>query len=281
MISYEQQLANNPEWALNQGSLHFENRSAVQLAMRKIAQRLDELGITYAVAGGMALFLHGYRRFTEDVDLLVTKEGLQRIHAELSGRGYVTPFEKSKNLRDTDLGVRIEFLIAGQFPGDGLPKPIAFPDPSGVRDILDGLAVANLPTLIELKIASGISNAGRLKDLGDVQELIKLLNLPLDYAHQIDPYVQPKYKELWMAVNKRGRFILDWTGKLSPHGAKSIDDVLVALQSALLELEKMRADGVTMESRLGNAGHRIYLVTTDPAIARKYGMHDQADFMEE
>jgi hypothetical protein len=33
--------------------------------------------------------------------------------------------------------------------------------------------VTNLPTLIELKLASGMTNAGRLKDLADVQELIK------------------------------------------------------------------------------------------------------------
>lgn len=36
----------------------------------------------------MALFLHGYRRFTEDVDLLVTANGLRQIHRELNGHGY-------------------------------------------------------------------------------------------------------------------------------------------------------------------------------------------------
>jgi hypothetical protein len=35
----------------------------------------------------MALFHHGLRRFTEDVDILVTKEGLKKIHAELAGLG--------------------------------------------------------------------------------------------------------------------------------------------------------------------------------------------------
>ena len=46
------------------------------------------------------------------------------------GLGYIPPFTGSKNLRDTEHGVRIEFLIAGEFPGDGKPKPVAFPDPA-------------------------------------------------------------------------------------------------------------------------------------------------------
>ena len=63
-----------------------------------------------------------------DVDILVTREGLSVIHAKLDGLGYVPPFSGSKNLRDAEHGVRIEFLIAGEFPGDGKPKPVAFPN---------------------------------------------------------------------------------------------------------------------------------------------------------
>ena len=48
--------------------MHFEKESAVHQALRKITRRLEELGISYAIVGGMAMFLHGYRRFTEDVD---------------------------------------------------------------------------------------------------------------------------------------------------------------------------------------------------------------------
>ena len=61
---------------------------------------------------------------------LVTREGLKAIHAHLEGLGYVPPFSGSKNLRDTEHGVRIEFLIAGEFPGDGKPKPVAFLSPN-------------------------------------------------------------------------------------------------------------------------------------------------------
>ena len=105
----------------------------------------------------MAMFLHGYRRFTEDVDILVTREGLERIHEALEGLGYVRLFAQSKALRDTDGGVKIDFLVTGQYPGDGKPKPVAFPDPDEAAVDVDAVRVVNLPTLMQLKIASGMS----------------------------------------------------------------------------------------------------------------------------
>src|SRR5437879_2627386 len=100
MLTYEERLSRDLKWALNEGGLHFENRSAVQKALKKVGQRLRELEVPYAVVGAMAMFVHGYRRFTEGVDLLVTKDGLLKIHRELVGFGYVLQFPGSKALRD-------------------------------------------------------------------------------------------------------------------------------------------------------------------------------------
>ncbi len=119
----------------------------------------------------MALFRHGLRRFTEDVDLLVTKDDLKVIHEKLEGLGYLPPFPNSKHLRDTQCGVKIEFLTTGDYPGDGKPKPVSFPDPRHVSFEADGMSYLNLPTLVELKLASGMTNPSRLKDLADVLEL--------------------------------------------------------------------------------------------------------------
>jgi len=46
---------------------------------------------------------------------------------------------------------------------------------------------------------------GRLKDLADVQELIRLLRLPADFAEQLQPFVRAKYAELWQAVQISGQ----------------------------------------------------------------------------
>src|SRR5437868_524796 len=133
MITYEERLRRDLWGGFKEGSMHFEKESAVHKALAKIIKRLDELGIPCAVVGAMAMFFHGYQRFTTDVDLLVTAEGLKEIHDRLEGLGYVPPFAGSKQLRDAESGVRIKFLVTGAYPGDGKPKPVAFPDPEEAR----------------------------------------------------------------------------------------------------------------------------------------------------
>ncbi|MBI1345077.1 hypothetical protein GC163_02180 [bacterium] len=200
MDTYERRLAENPRWCLEEGGKFFEATSSVHKTLRGIAERLTELNIPYAVCGGMALNAHGFRRFTEDVDILVTKESLQKIHSELTGRGYLQPFEQSKNLRDTDTKVKIEFLITGQYPGDGKPKPVMFPDPATSAFVVDGIQYLRLEPLIELKLSSGISAAHRRKDLADVQELIRILKLPWELSDNLSPYVRDMYQQLWQEV---------------------------------------------------------------------------------
>jgi hypothetical protein len=197
---YERQLDLDARWALSEGSRHFEERSAVFQALHKISRRLEELGIPYSVVGGMALFKHGLRRFTEDVAILVTREGLRAIHDKLEGLGYLPPHPRSKHLRDTELGVRIEFLTTGDYPGDGQAKPVAFPEPGSVSFEADGIRYIKLPNLVELKLASGMTSPGRLKDLADVLELIKTLGLSADFADQLNPFVRQRYAELWQAA---------------------------------------------------------------------------------
>ncbi len=176
--------------------MHFDSSSKPFLTLDKLARRLAGIGVPYALVGGLAMFHHGYQRFTDDVDLLVTPEGLERIQNELTGLGYIPPFTGSKNLKDADTGVKIEFLVTGQYPGDGLPKPISFPDPERVSVILRGIPTISLPTLVELKLASGTAE-WRQKDLVDVQALIHVLQLPVEFAEKLDPFVRPSYLERW------------------------------------------------------------------------------------
>jgi hypothetical protein len=186
--------------ALQEAARFFMGTDPVHQALHSIADRLNLLQIPYAIAGGMALVAHGYERTTQDVDILVSADGLAKAQSQLEGLGYVPPFPGSKNLRDTQTGVRIEFLVAGQFPGDGKPKPVAFPDPAPVAINIDGVNYLRLEKLIELKLASGMTNPGRLKDLADVQELIRILKLDGTFDMTLDPYVREKFNELRKAV---------------------------------------------------------------------------------
>jgi hypothetical protein len=199
MLTYEEKLNRDTQWALLEGSMHFEERSAVHATLRNLTQALNELGVDYAVAGSMAMFLHGYRRFTEDVDILVTREGLAKIHEALEGRGYVKPFEASKNLRDTRTGVKIDFLVSGQYPGDGKPGPVAFPVPSEASVEQHGMLVLALPKWVELKLISGRLPARR-RDWADIQDVIRTLHLHRDFATELEPSLRDSYFQLWDEV---------------------------------------------------------------------------------
>lgn len=181
---------------LEEGQQFFMGAGRINEAARALAATLEEEGIPYAIAGALALNAHGYERFTSDIDLLVTREGLARLKARLLGRGY---FPGSKGLRDTVRNVAIDVLIAGDFPGDGKPKPVAFPDPSVAERGSLGRVVP-LHTLIELKLASGMTAPHRLKDLADVVELIRARSLPASTADALDPYVRARFLELHAAA---------------------------------------------------------------------------------
>ena len=188
------------EAALENAELFFMQTGKVHQAAMAIARRLDAEHIPYAIAGAMALAAHGYERLTTDVDVLLTRDGLARLRSAILGHGYVEKFPGSKGVQDTEHGVAIDVLIAGEFPGDGLPKPVAFPDPAGVAVEGGRFRILSLHTLVELKLASGLSAPHRLKDLADVLELVRAAKLPADLAATLDPSVRDKYLELWRAA---------------------------------------------------------------------------------
>jgi hypothetical protein len=188
--------------ALRRGSDFFMKRDIVNETLERITRRLEDEAIPYAIIGGMALPAHGFMRFTEDVDILTTREGLETIHARLVGRGYVPAFPGArKALRDTVTGVKVEFITAGEYPGDGKPKPVVFPDPREASIEAEGYRVITLPKLIELKLASGLTAAHRrLRDLADVQDLITALKLPREIGEQLDGSVRGEYFRMWDAA---------------------------------------------------------------------------------
>lgn len=185
---------------LREASAYFAGGGRLRSTLRRLTQRLDAEGIPYALLGGLALAEHGYPRLTEDIDLLLTPSGLDHFRQHLVGRGYRPAFSGAKkSFRDTETEVRIEIVTAGEYPGDGLPKPVAFPAPMtpGIAEEIEGLWVVTLEKLIELKLAAGMSAPHRLRDLADVQDLITRLRLPLALADQLDPWVQATYQDLW------------------------------------------------------------------------------------
>ena len=169
---------------------YFMGQGSLNRALAHLAADLEEQGIDYVVIGAVALLAHGYPRLTEDIDLVFTVEGLNKFHEQLIGLGYASAFPGArKRLRSTRDGVRIDVIASGEYPGDGKPKPVRFPNPLEASVEIDGVRFATLEKLIELKLASGMTAPDRLKDLADVQELIKIRGLSRPFAEKLNPYV--------------------------------------------------------------------------------------------
>ena len=196
MMTYEAQLSCDINWAFEEADRYFAGKSCVHQTMRQVTSRLDDSGIDYAIVGAMAMFFHGYRRFTEDVDIVLTLAGLEQLDRQLLGDGYVRPRECQRSIREIETGVAIHILIAGEYPGDRKPAPIRIPQPRDVVELLDGLRIMKLAPLLELKMAAG--RCGHLlRHRADAQEMIKVLDLPREWASNLVPSFHGEYYELW------------------------------------------------------------------------------------
>ena len=129
--------------------------------------------------------------------LIDSQAELDRLHEALVGHGYTRKGPQSRHLRDDVTRIRVEFLVAGEFPGDGQPKPVAFPMPATVSERSEeGIAFIRVAKLIELKLASAKSAPHRIKDQADVLELIHKLKLTRDFATQLNEYVRDEFVRL-------------------------------------------------------------------------------------
>ena len=163
-------------------SEYFMGRADVQQAARKLAARLDELGIPYAIAGGLAVTSHGHARVTTDVDVLITADGLRQFKEHSLGRGWVEKFPGARGVRDVEFNTPVDFLVTGDIPGDGRSSSVRFPDPASVAEVRAGLRFVDPRSLIELELACGLSRPDRPRDFDDVIQLVRTLTLPSDFA---------------------------------------------------------------------------------------------------
>jgi hypothetical protein len=125
--------------------------------------------------------------------------GVGRVTAEAEAR-FAERVPGTGKLLDTEYDVRVDVLSVDRFPGDGQPKPIAFPDPATTAIRGPGFALLPLPRFIELELASGMSAPHRLHDLADVLDLIRSAELPTEPADDLHPWVRDKFIELWYAA---------------------------------------------------------------------------------
>jgi hypothetical protein len=104
-----QTILSSPSATYAEGVKFFRGKGMINDALDRLARDLEKHGIDYAVIGPVALNQHGYRRFTEDIDLLLTREGLEEFRETLVGLGYRPAFTGAKKkFRTTEENIPVE-----------------------------------------------------------------------------------------------------------------------------------------------------------------------------
>ena len=142
---------------------------SLESELRELVRLFNQEKIEYALCGGMAVAIHGYPRFTKDIDFLIPPESLDRARATAATAGFLDesgriPFSDSDvyrvlkiegpDFRVLDLLVpkRLDTIAWQQrqwFDWDGLP-----------------ICTVSVEGLVEMKRA-----AGRDIDLIDIKRL--------------------------------------------------------------------------------------------------------------
>src|SRR5436309_6893319 len=88
---------------------------------------LEQAAIPHAIVGGVAVCLHGYRRNTVDLDLLIRKTDQAQVRAALEHAGYHWSSENAEFRAPS--GIPVQFLLSGEKAGSDsevrLPEPDA------------------------------------------------------------------------------------------------------------------------------------------------------------
>jgi len=138
------------------------------------------------VLGGIAVFLHGYRRTTEAIDLhtsdsSATAQQLRDLGAEWQ-----------RSTREFRLeGVPIHLVTATQTGGP----------PKTVTEI-QGIKVVSLADLVRFKLRSGLDRPERSQDIADVVELIRRVPLDKRFAARLPKEQRDPFEKLVDAVRK-------------------------------------------------------------------------------
>ena len=171
-----------------------ENETLWELTER-VHALLKRKDIDYAIVGGVAVCLHGYRRNTVDLDLLIRPEDTADVRSALEAEGL--HWVAADNEFRSASGVPVQFVIAGESEGPG--QPAKFPNPSDAKHvtIIDDLPVLSLAQLVQAKIACGLGDMRRThKDFADVVELIAIHHLDGSYARFLHKSVRKEFREL-------------------------------------------------------------------------------------
>jgi hypothetical protein len=169
--------------------------------MLELARRVTEIS-GCPVVGGIAVALHGWPRFTGDIDIYSTD--FWETHQRLEAAGIMWNSQQREHLID---GIAVH-LIAEDSLG-GPPKRVS---------TIKGVKVIGLADLVRGKLTIGLQKTRRAKDVADVIELIRVIPLKKDFAAKLPTKLRAPFKRLVDEVHEPRRTPLPTLKFLEKYG---------------------------------------------------------------
>jgi hypothetical protein len=172
--------------------MFFSDHGPVPDTFHRLTKLLAEAGIPHIFVGAMALNAHGFRRSTEDIDLCMRREDLERFKREFVGSVFQPVEGRPRKFYDPSTQVTFDVLVAGEIAGNTRKqREVRFPDPAEAERIGDAPFVS-LPRLVEMKLVTW-----RYQDWADVVNLIRVHTLDEAFANQFNPLVRSAYLQCY------------------------------------------------------------------------------------
>lgn len=145
----------------------------------KLAKKVTEV-TGCPVVGGIAVALHGWPRFTGDIDIY--SDDFWETHQKLEAAGMMWNAKNREHYVD---GVAIHMIAEDSLGGP--PKRLS---------TIQGVRVIGLADLIRGKLTVGLNVVKRRKDILDVLELIRIIPLKKDFAAKLPTALRSPFKQL-------------------------------------------------------------------------------------
>lgn len=157
----------------------------------QIFREFEETGVQYLVVGGVAVNLHGYSRFTGNLDILLAldKENLQNVASIMERMGFakrfpieLTDLAKEDQVRKwlTEKNMTAFAFISNRLPQFSLDvlaaESLRFPELDGRKEVKCASGI-NIPVISIDDLVGMKREANREKDLIDIEALLELKGL--------------------------------------------------------------------------------------------------------
>jgi hypothetical protein len=138
-------------------------------AFEALNRLANNTGTPLAVIGGLAAIHFGYPAITEDIDIVVARDAIDRLLVEAPRHGFKVKWRSKTGWHTLAFeDIEINIVPEGGKARDSSPTTIPGPQALGVAS---GLGYSQLPGWVELKLSSG-----RAKDRTHIVEVLKTLS---------------------------------------------------------------------------------------------------------